>query len=443
MTAPQQTAYSHINPTQRSYLHGGAPPRTRPATSILARVISLVTSPSLAFALSMIGYYVLATYTNKLLPEGSLGGILIRAGTLCVVIIAHWRWARPKLSVRPIFIMPLVIFMGIYMFRISDNLSGNLYFPIDNRTLFLILGVSTLIPALALSRIQGGLRDDQTVVVFSLLCMTFIGGMALNLDVLLSPDASARLSLDKVNPIGMAETAFAFILYYIVAFSHSRRVMVEAIILLPILALVVLYSGSRGALLAGSFAIVIYIILLRGSQRLLMILGLGFSISTCLAIFGKHHLDFMLRRLQGLSDGRDISARSHFEAWQGAWQQFLDDPLFGRYAIELSKGTYPHNIYLESLMAVGLLGSIPFIIHIGLALRASVGIVRSRQFGISATLGAIIFFRELIAHAGKSSLWGATGFWIASTLVIAIWYGRNHVWTTFEARHFGQRKASL
>ena len=60
--------------------------------------------------------------------------------------------------------------------------------------------------------------------------------------------------------------------------------------------------------------------------------------------------------------GKDASSDTSLreESWVRAWNHFLDSPLFGSSYVDLYDYSYPHNIYLEVLMATGLIGGILF-----------------------------------------------------------------------------------
>jgi hypothetical protein len=75
-------------------------------------------------------------------------------------------------------------------------------------------------------------------------------------------------------------------------------------------------------------------------------------------------------------------------------------------------------------MATGLVGATPFFAHLLFAIRASVGLIRQRDASPTRTLVALLFIRDAIGAAGSGGLWGVSGFWITSFMVIAMWYGR-------------------
>ena len=119
----------------------------------------------------------------------------------------------------------------------------------------------------------------------------------------------------------------------------------------------------------------------------------------------------------------DESTALHYLAIEGAWQQFFENPLFGRYLIELNTQFYPHNIYLEALMSVGFIGALPFYWHLGLSVRAAAGLIRMRNQITAVKVLCFLFFGNCIAAGISGSIWGAPGFWILSFALIALWYG--------------------
>jgi len=245
-----------------------------------------------------------------------------------------------------------------------------------------------------------------------------------NLDAIEQTSVS-RLVLEKINPISIAYTATSFLIYYLLVFSKSKRLTIEAAVFVPFLLFVFVYARSMGSILSNAGAVLIFLVLARGGRRLGLLIGLILLGLGMLYFSGTEYLNIITKSLDRLNGLDDQSSALHVLAWSGAWQQFLNDPMFGRYIIELVTQFYPHNIYLGSLMAVGIAGSIPFALHILLATRAAVGIIRSKQFSISELFIAIMYFRDSIAVAGGGSLWGSTGYWITSILVITIWYRRS------------------
>ncbi|TKB27793.1 MAG: hypothetical protein E5W69_06840, partial [Mesorhizobium sp.] len=117
------------------------------------------------------------------------------------------------------------------------------------------------------------------------LCVIFLIGLYLNRDVLFAAQGE-RMSIDKINPIAMGHTAFAFLIYLFLVLGKTRKLTIQAIILGPMLLMVVVFSKSRGAYIAGAGSLLVYILLLKGSKRVFAVLGALFVAMAILATSG-------------------------------------------------------------------------------------------------------------------------------------------------------------
>lgn len=68
----------------------------------------------------------------------------------------------------------------------------------------------------------------------------------------------------------------------------------------------------------------------------------------------------MYNRFANFGDGLRSDTNTRENSWAGAWQQFLDSPLWGDSYLGKIDLYYPHNIYLEILMALGFIGAALF-----------------------------------------------------------------------------------
>lgn len=399
-------------------------PNTAGRKGAVGTAFAFAFSPAAAVGMGYFGYYAFAGFVNAVLPEGSLGGILIRAGTIFIVGIAWLRCWRFRDGIGGLAVLPVTLFFLAYLLRLVENVVfSSLEIPPGNDKVFLFFLVSTILPSYMLASMCCRIDDRTLSVVIPILCVTFLLGLALNYDALMNT-AESRLSLDKINPISMANLAAAFLIYYYLNIKKSNWFIIQAAAFVPLLLLIVVLAKSRGAYLAAAAAILTYIILLRGSRRLWALAGLGAFCFITVAYLAPEYFEVVTHNLARITSGTDMSTEMRRQSFDGAWQQFLNDFWVGRYAIELSTWYYPHNIFLESLMAVGFIGSIPFAWHFVLALRASVGIIRSQRFPHIATLSAVLFFQQILIQAASGNVWGAAEFWITSLMVIAFWYGR-------------------
>jgi hypothetical protein len=377
-----------------------------------------------ALAVSQMGYYSLAGFTNVLLPEGSLGGILIRISIFSIILAAFARLQHKNnmSNYRPPLI-PAGAFFFIYMLRLIDNcFFSDISLPWGADFIFSVFLISTVFSAFLMAQLARDVHDDDLIGVTIALNFLFVISLSLNLDALVET-SDARMLLDKVNPISMSHTAVGFLLFHTLAFRKSKLSMLMALGMTPLLLLVIVYTRSRGAWVAGLGAIVVYVLLIKGTRRVWAVAGLG-SAAFGTMLFASDYLDIIRERMDFTDIHSDQSTYVRYILHENAWRQFVEGFALGGYIVELSQNSYPHDLYLEVLMAVGVIGAIPFALHVLIAMRAAIGIIRSNKFMLAPVLTAVLFLRESIAVAMSGCIWNSSEYWTCSFLVIAFWYGR-------------------
>jgi hypothetical protein len=386
----------------------------------------LLFSPAMALALSIptVGYYTFATYSSLMGAQSSAPAIAYRAFSLIfllAVFISGW-WHRSKL---PKQALPGLLFLTIYLLRMLENVVvQNIDIPPGNNRVFLTFLAGGILPSVLLASLSSGFSNRHLRLILSFFAVVFSVGALLMISRLDATAASARLGFEKVNPIALAYVGSTFILFYLVIAQKSRRAAIEAAVVVPILLFIALQAQSRGMMLSTTAVVLIYFLLLRGDRKVAVFAVVGvFSILTYYladpAIFQR-----AIGSISRIDTVNDLSTAMRALSFRGAYQQFFADPILGRWVSEQYTGYYPHNIYLESLMAVGLIGSIPFIIHIYFSCVAAISIIRLKSENWVWTFVALLFLREAIGSAASGSIWGNVNFWISSFVVISFWYVR-------------------
>jgi O-antigen ligase len=95
-----------------------------------------------------------------------------------------------------------------------------------------------------------------------------------------------------------------------------------------------------------------------------------------------------------------------------ALDQFLNSPWLGSAYIELSTGFIPHNMLLESAMALGTFGAILFLILSFRGLRH--GFEQSKSGSLFIPM---IYIQSLINSQLSGSLWQSADFWACIILL--------------------------
>lgn len=432
-----------IMPRPGAHLRRGATQaRSQRRRGLIASAFRLLTSPAAAFLLLFptIGYYTAAAYVNVLAPESSLGNIIVRAVSLAMLVLAWLQVARAQRRRFHGLLVPATIFFVLYGWRLLENMLIQGFEIMPGNMAVVLTFISTIIPAYMLASTERAIRDGDMMVLLSVFAFLFVIGMGLNREAL-AETAEHRMSLDKINPISLAYVASSLMLFYLLAFTRSKRFMIEALVIVPILLLIVLLARSRGVLIATGVTLLIYILTVGGTRRIWTLVGLAAAAAVIGLYADPEYVGYAMEALERIDVNQDTSTAMRALAFTGALEQFLADPIFGRYAVELRTNFYPHNIYLESLMSVGLVGTVPFIVHFGMALRAAIGLIRERPPSFTRVFVALLFIRDAIGTAASGAIWGVPGFWITSFLVIVMWYGRKRDERSFHAGLWRQRSS--
>jgi O-antigen ligase len=389
---------------------------------VFHRIYVLLTSPAGALLFSILGYYAFAGISNAFTPDANVGSISIWVLLTAIAFMAFREGKYAYSRKIYIYFVPAIIFFVFYIYRILEN-NFNLGMNIDPSpqiTLLFLFGGS-IFPAFIHASIAGGIRDDQLIKVTLLLCFIFLISIGLNIDELLVT-IDNRMQLQKINPISLAYQSLWLIVLLIFYMRRSWKFTTISLILIPMLSFVLLNAKSRGPFVSVIGALAFYFILLPGKSRIRVLWG-SLLIFVFIALFmGSAMFDILAHLIDSVDLVEDQSTALHLWAAQGAWNQFLDNPFFGRYLIELNTQFYPHNIYLEALMSVGFIGALPFYWHLCLSVRAAAGLVRMHNQITAVKVLCFLFFGHCIAAGISGSIWGTAGFWILSFVLIALWY---------------------
>jgi O-antigen ligase len=256
------------------------------------------------------------------------------------------------------------------------------------------------------------------------LFLIFAIGVFLNADVLYERETQ-QASLERVNSIALSSLATSFLIFAILSFPKSKPInfMLNCICVV-VSATVLALSQARGPILATLVALILYFFMVSASGRKnLVTVSAGAAILLVAVEFlsGGGFLIEAFARFYAVQDGgAGDSVTMRTVAWENSWYQFLDDPIFGKFMFETTFDHYPHNIFLESLIATGVIGTFFLLFHIILTMRASFFVLKSGNASLSHAFIVIIFLKETTQNMFSGALWGAMGFFIASACILGI-----------------------
>ena len=105
-----------------------------------------------------------------------------------------------------------------------------------------------------------------------------------------------------------------------------------------------------------------------------------------------------------------------FDIYQNAWDDFLDSPIIGKQYVTSIFNFYPHNIVLEVLMSLGIVGIIlflPIVLSIGASM---IKVFKSKN--LNALQFLLILIPMLIGGMTSGSIFLSPDLWIVSVFTI-------------------------
>lgn len=124
------------------------------------------------------------------------------------------------------------------------------------------------------------------------------------------------------------------------------------------------------------------------------------------------------RYIQMVEYHNDGNSTIRIDMWKSALHQFRTNPVFGDSFINNVGQHYSHNIFMDVLMSVGVVGSIPFIIYLLAPFVYFIRLPSERKRSVSLLF--VIFLAFLMLYMTSGGLFTAAEFWILSAALIGL-----------------------
>lgn len=338
-----------------------------------------------------------------------------RIVTFCFGLIALF---MPGARVRKGVIFLLIFFFFVYITRlIYDAFFANILGAADALLIFIVmtvvpaLGLWSLVPtAINLISIHKGL------IIFGLVFLSiyYAAYFSGRFEISFIDEDVGRLNFSRLGPIALGHAGVSCILIGICSLK-TREIIWKASSLLLIFSSIpiVLSVGSRGPVLA---LLLCSFVFLRGFGLRNKIF---FIITALLIIFYTFQQSTTFLRVGNLLDFQqdlDLSALARLEYQRLAIQSFISSPLFGEFYIDpsLGKGKYPHNIMIETGMALGLIGLIPLCLILGGLLR-----ITAKSHSRVPVVFVVLGLQYLVNSMLSANLWGGSDkLWLLCGVIL-------------------------
>ena len=356
------------------------------------------------FALALFGYPLIGNAISLFQIDSRLLSVPFRA---TIVIFCLWLIVNSRQGKFDRLQLFMVFIWILYIFRLlNDWLLVNLEGADYALEFFL---ASSVLPAFALMRagVYGPVQFGFIAFVIS--CGGAIGSLLAAVfgssAIRELSDESGRLSLTAVDSVSLGHLAASAILCGLAIWrvSTPRTKFVVGCTFVP-LSWCLVMTGSKGPAMALVLCVGIWA-MRRGYFLWFLTLVIPFIV---LALeFGDNALAL---RLAGSEE--DQSTADHLALVANSISQIAGSPFFGSAFVELDSGFYPHNVFIEAPMAMGIPVGILFT---GVLL---VGAHRSWIIlkGDNDLLG-LLYFQGLLSASVSGAIFGATLLWVSLAML--------------------------
>jgi O-antigen ligase len=378
-----------------------------------------------ALVLALFGYPLYALLTPAAAEDGSGATVIFRAGLLVIFGLAFLSGPRRRgYRIGPLW--PMYIFLILYTFRLIDNfyIQKFVWRATPSVTFGILLG-AVFAPILLLAPLLPLRSFKALAIPMGFGCVLLLAGILHNQDAIRSPELFyGRVGTEKLNPISLGAISTSMALFVLLWRSHVWWSTLLRYALVAGLLGVAMLTQSRGPLLGVAISLLFLFFAADGSVRrnfyqFLLIGGAVALIGGASVIVD--YVSTGVARFQYDEQGMDDSALGRVLAWSASWDQFKETPIFGDKVFEPTQMQYPHNIFIESLISLGISGSIFLIIHIYIMFISIIHIFRNKQSRIDEVIIALLAVKEFVQVQFSGAIWGNAGFWTASAFAIAVW----------------------
>ena len=233
-----------------------------------------------------------------------------------------------------------------------------------------------------------------------------------------------RLNIESLNPISLGHFAATGVIMGSMLMTRrgAWRFRVMGATLFALGVIVTALANSRGPVVALFVALIVFLSAGARWSRLVSFV-IGASLVVAVSSFAGLSIlnidDGLWARFAAIGDADDASSFGRVLAYQGALSQFLGSPVFGDGLEEKITGFYPHNILLEAFMTTGLIGGMPFLILLVVAIRRAWVLTASRSEHL--WLG-LLLIQYTTGAMFSGSIYTAGAFWV----LIAVFISREY-----------------
>ena len=386
-------------------------------------------------ALNLVGFSVVASLANSLGVLATPYAITMRAivlGLSCALLVMAVMRNHTALS-KSYFLLFFLLFWGVYLGRLFFDTSFRPSLLARDPEEYWIWAIGTcLTPALALlvkvksEAFKIGYRLSLLFLIFSSF-LIFLSGKTSYLSSSGIVHDIGRFNTESLNPItiGHIGLTLTLLLGWLALLQTKtnfwkKRILTFSGILLGLY--LIISSASRGPIV--TFFVVTFFYLLSVNLKktwkpvvfFILLLTIGYALAVHFEKLGRFSA---VSRIESAFSENDMAVVGRKTSYAGAWNQFLESPIVGDTLEERGTNFYPHNVILESFMATGVMGGIPFLIMLALGIVSSNKLLKLKS--VNGWVG-LIFIQYFTAAQFSGAIYNTTIMWTFMSATISCLY---------------------
>lgn len=288
-------------------------------------------------------------------------------GIMVLVLLLNLKSKVGKPSF-PLYVLLLFWFFWIYRMVYDIYISTDVFLADTSQLWLFVFGIC--LPALFSVYKSINYIETEKVIKWCYWGLTFILILTLfsNQALISNTDneyrVNANIALNTISYGNIGVTAFLMSVFLLLKRNDKLFIKIVYVLIAFLAFYSVLRAGSRGPIINLLIAIILWIF--SKQKKLLLGIFIIIIIAVLFSLFYDSILTFMGKiapvieiRLRDTIEGKEVNERSVI--YSAAIEAFSENPIFGKqFAIFNNDGsyTYAHNIILDSLMGLGLVGGI-------------------------------------------------------------------------------------
>lgn len=385
------------------------------------------------FSLTIVGYPVAAPFIQWLSPEGSGPAIILKSAivALCALCFRVF-YVRQRIGLS--WLLPLSLFLLLYSLRLGENFfARDLTWQAEPIAVFGNFFGAGVLPALLLAPSIQEIDERALSKVVMLLAVLFLIGLIANWEELAAAAQARQASLEKLNQIslGAAGVSMALALMALPTRNATSNIVRYALIIGLLAAAA--FTQARGPMVSGAVALLAAALFSPGRYRTVIVrttLLIALAAIVLPPLFDFDFADFAFKRFfvdhADFANSNNDSVWLRQRSWPAAWEQFRQSPIVGDKVFEPTMMSYPHNIFLESLISVGLIGTTLLIISLLKCASACRSLLSAPDSSNIERIVPILFVKEFVAAQFSGAIWGSGSFIVLSACVLTLGASRQY-----------------